>query len=97
MCFLLGADQKSYSLFFKQLRDGDTVSRDEYPVTMKSALDLLICTEGGIHGNQKSAHENRSGRGGVTQNDAQGIYLHSNDREAPNKIQCFSLEGTALH
>ena len=33
--------------------------------------------------------------GGVTQNDAQVTYLHSNDREAPNKIQCFSLEGTA--
>ena len=41
------------------------VGRDEYPVTTTSALDLLIFTEGGIQGNQKSStNKNCRVRGG---------------------------------
>ena len=41
------------------------MGRDEYPVTIKSALYLLICTEGGILGNQQSpTYENHGGIGG---------------------------------
>ena len=36
---------------------------DEYPITITSALDLLIHTEGGIRGNQQSTHDNHVGRG----------------------------------
>ena len=53
VCFLLSADQNRYSLLLKQLRDGDDVCRDEYPITSTSALGLLIRTEGGIWGNRK--------------------------------------------
>ena len=53
MCFLLSADKKRYSFLLNQLRYGDNLGRDEYTVPTTSALDLFICTEGGIWGNQK--------------------------------------------
>ena len=65
--FLIIAEQNRYSSLFKQLRDGEKVGRDEYPVTITSALDLLIQTEGGIFRNQQSTHDNRGGRGGCHQ------------------------------
>ena len=65
MRFLLSANQKSYSFLLKQLRDGDNVSSYAYPITTTLALDTLICTEGGIQGNQKlSTYENSGGKGG---------------------------------
>ena len=39
----------------------------EYLITTKLALDLLIHTEGGIYGNQKSTYDNCSGTGGSKQ------------------------------
>ena len=51
MCFFLNVDQKRCNLLFKQLKDGDNVGRDEYPVTIISDLDLLIRTYVGICGN----------------------------------------------
>ena len=39
--------------------------RDDHPITITSALDILICTEGGIRVNcQSSTYENIRGRGG---------------------------------
>ena len=52
MCFLLNSDQNRYSFLLKQLGDGYNMGRDNYPVTTTSELDILICTEGGIWGNQ---------------------------------------------
>ena len=63
MFFLLIADQKRYSFLFYQLRDRYNVGRDEYPVTMTSALNLLIRTDFGIN-EKKSTHEYHSGIGG---------------------------------
>ena len=51
MFFLSSSDQNRYILMLQKLRDGDNVGRDEYPVTTKLALDLLINTEGEIRGN----------------------------------------------
>ena len=65
MHFLLSVNHKSYSFLLKQLRDGDNVSSYEYPVTTTLALDILICIEGGIRGNQKfSTYKNCGGKGG---------------------------------
>ena len=55
MFFLMRAYQKCYIFLLKQLRYSYNVVRDEYPVTNTSSLDLLICTEVGIQGNQKSS------------------------------------------
>ena len=54
MCFLLSSDKRRHSLLLKQMRYGYNMGRDEYPVTTTLVLDLLIRTEGGIQGNQKS-------------------------------------------
>ena len=62
--FLLSADQKSYNLLFKKLRDEDHICRYEYTITIMSTMDPLIYTEGSIYGNQTLTHENCSGRGG---------------------------------
>ena len=65
MCFLLSNDQKRYSFLLQKLWDRKNVGMDEYPVTNKSSLDILIQTEGGIRGNHKlSTYENRGGREG---------------------------------
>ena len=42
-----------YSFMLKQLRDGDKVGRDEYPIATTLELDLLIRIECGIQGNHK--------------------------------------------
>ena len=56
---------KSYSFLLKKLRDGDNVGRDDYPVTTRSVFETLICTGGGICGNQQlSDYENREGSRG---------------------------------
>ena len=41
------------------------MGRDEYPVTIISAIYLWIRTEGGICGNQQSTYENHDGKGGI--------------------------------
>ena len=43
---------------------GDNVVKDEYPITMRPTLDLLILAEDGICGNQQCTHENCGGVGG---------------------------------
>ena len=52
MCFLLSFNQKRYNFLLKELRDGDNVGRDEYPVMTTLTLGQLIRIEGGIKGNQ---------------------------------------------
>ena len=44
MSFLLIVDQKRYISLFNYPRDGDNIGRDEYPMKITSALDLLIST-----------------------------------------------------
>ena len=48
---------------------------DEYLITTKLAVDLLIHTEGGIYGNQKSTYDNCSGTGGRKQKICMGHTL----------------------
>ena len=73
MCLLLSANQKRYSFLLKQLRDGENVSRDEYPVTNTLSLDILICTEGGIQANtQSSNYEIFRGRRGWQHKESMG-------------------------
>ena len=50
------------------------MGRDDYPVTIILELYLLIHTEGGIQGNQKSStYENRGGgRGGLQKKERMG-------------------------
>ena len=44
MSFLLIVDQKRYNSLFNYPRDVDNIVRDEYPMKITSALDLLIST-----------------------------------------------------
>ena len=52
MCFLFSENHKRYTFLFKKLMDRDNVGRDEYPIKITSALDILILTEVGISGHQ---------------------------------------------
>ena len=72
MCFLLIADLKGCNLFFDNLRDGDNLGRDEYTVTITSAMVILILTEGGICGNQQYTHKNYGNRRGSHQKGRMG-------------------------
>ena len=100
MCFLFSADQKRYSFLLRQLRNGDNVSRYEYPVMTTSSLDIFICTKCGIFRNQQSTYESRGDRGGLQKKVHMGHIFLSNykeaPREAPKKIQHYSLVGTEL-
>ena len=58
--------------------------RDEYPVTIVSDLDILIYTEGGIHRDQQSNHDNGGGRGGRHQKVHMG---HIFDRQRQGSIE----------
>ena len=60
------------------MRDGDNMGRDEYPVTITPALDLLIRTEGVIWGNQQYTHKNHGGGGGRHQ---EGRIGHTFDQQ----------------
>ena len=94
MCVLLSADEKRYSFFFNQLRDGNNVGRDEYTITIISTMDILIHIEVVIQGNQQSTHEIAAAEGGATQKDAWVTHFHINSKEAPKKTQHWSLEET---
>ena len=63
LCLLISVDQKRCSFLFKNLRERGNMVRDEYLVTITLALDIFICTEGGVRGNQQSTRENNGGGG----------------------------------
>ena len=86
MCFLTSTEHKRYSFLCRKLRDGEKVARDEFSVTIKPALDILVHIEFGIRGNQKYTHYNHCGRQGHQQKGCIGHFFLRNRREAPNKV-----------
>ena len=99
MFFLLSADKNRYNFLFNQLRDEENIDRDEYPVTITSVIDISICTEGSIRGNQKSTHKNNGGRGGHNPKVRMGNTF-SQKRQGgtkENSMLVLGRDGTALN